>query len=138
VSVDNVFLHFCCGHDYELDPASVVTEVGRKLRGIRCPDCRDHPQFFPPPVGWTYRFALDVADGAPLTAERWPWLNLCEDHAQESETKGVLIPAGVTWRVGLIFWNKGAGGGAFCDVCDGNVSIVLVPDSVLVGEEATW
>jgi hypothetical protein len=109
-----------CGHERIWPPYKAQAEIWRAIGRRPCPDCRQ--PWSPPEPGTVYRLALAVG-GVPLTAWRWPCLDLCWHHSAEATAKGVEIPKGIECRVGCIVPTRNTDL-MLCDVCEGNVAIV--------------
>jgi hypothetical protein len=113
-----------CGHERIWPPYKAQAEIWRAIGRRPCPDCRQ--PWSPPEPGTVYRLALAVG-GVPLTAWRWPCLDLCWHHSAEATAKGVEIPKGIECRVGCIVPTRNTDL-MLCDVCEGNVAIVPTPE----------
>jgi hypothetical protein len=125
---DNLFtIRYSCGDVRQYPREGVTREMSRALFRVPCPECRRQPsvrhRYFPTPAepGRTYRFVVLAADGAPLTRAVTDELFLCVEHDDDALSKAVPTPEGIERRVDFIM------GRGYCDVCDGEVAIAMVP-----------
>ena len=105
------------------DQRDVPGAVSRPLPPLPTTPVRPAPLLSTPAEpGRTYRFVVLAADGAPLTRAVTNELFLCVEHDDDALSKAVPTPDGIERRVDFIM------GRGYCDICDGEVAIVVVPE----------